>query len=157
MPQDQPPRDLAAARELAAQFAEGHRAIGRFLAEFSQLDFTIRFVLAKRLEIAEEYFDIVTSPYDFAMLCNVTREVIAKQIPEKAKDVEKIFNECHKLNEDRVRVAHGMWSLGEEGLVARHVQRRSLEPKYFFENRDALGKLADEAQRLMQSVLTIKK
>ena len=155
MPQNKPPRDPAAAQELAAQFAEGHRAIGRFLSEFSQLDFTIRFVLAKRLGIGDEYFDIVTSPYDFAMLCNVTREVVTKQIPEKAKDIEKIFNECHKLNEDRVRVAHGMWSLGEEGLVARHVQRRSLEPKYFFENRSELSKLADAAQRLMQSVLTI--
>ena len=155
--QDKPPRDPAAAQELAAHIAEGHRAIGRFLSEFSQLDFTIRFVLAKRLGIGDEYFDIVTSPYDFAMLCNVTREVVTKQIPEKAKDIEKIFNECHKLNEDRVRVAHGMWSLGEEGLVARHIQRRSLEPKYFFENRGELGKLADEAQRLMQSVLTIGK
>ena len=157
MPQDQPPRDLAAAQELAVQFAEGHRAIGRFLSEFSQLDFTIRFVLAKRLGIADEYFDIVTSPYDFAMLCKVTREVVTKQIPEKAKGIEKIFKGCHKLNEDRVRVAHGMWSLGEEGLVARHVPRQSLEPKYYFENRNALGKLADEAQRLLQSVLTIGK
>src|SRR5438046_1543594 len=102
MPQDKPNRDPAAARELAAQFAEGHRAIGQFLAEFSQLDFTIRFVLAKRLGLADEYFDIVISPYDFAMLCNVTREVVTKQIPEKAKDVEKIFSECLKLNENRV-------------------------------------------------------
>jgi hypothetical protein len=153
--QEKPPRDLAAARELAAEFAEGYQAIGRFLSEFSQLDFTIRFVLARRLGISDEYFDIVTSPYDFAMLCNVTRELICKQLPQKKRDIEKLFNECLKLNENRVRVAHGMWTLGQEGLVARHVQRRSLQPQYFFDKRNELGRLAEEAQRLMQAVLTI--
>ena len=59
------------------------------------------------------------------------------------------------LNDDRVRVAHGMWTLGRDGLVARHVQRSSLQPQYFFEKRNELGRLAEEAQRLMQAVLTI--
>ena len=54
--QERPPKQLAAARELAADFAEGYQAIGRFLSEFSQLDFTIRFVLAKRLGIPDEVF-----------------------------------------------------------------------------------------------------
>jgi len=153
--QEKPPRDVAAAQELATEFAQGYQAIGRFLSEFSQLDFTIRFVLAKRLRISDEYFHIVISPYDFAMLCNVTRELICKQVPQKARNIEKLFNECLKLNEDRVRVAHGMWTLGQEGLVARHVQRRTLQPRYFFEKRDELDQLAEDAQRLMQAVLTI--
>jgi hypothetical protein len=125
------------------------------LSEFSQLDFTIRFVLARRLGIPDEYFDIVTAPYDFAMLCTVTRELICKQLPHRTRDVEKLFNKCRKLNDDRVRVAHGMWSLGRDGLVARHIQRSSLQPQYFFEKRNELGRLAEEAQRLMQAVLTI--
>lgn len=154
---EEPHRDPAAARELAAEFASGWQAIGRFLSEFSQLDFTIRFVLARRLGIPDEYFDIVTAPYDFAILCNVTRELICKQLPHRKKVIEKLFNDCLKLNDERVRVAHGMWTLGREGLVARHVQRRSLQPQYFFDKRNELGRLAEEAQRLMQAVLTIGK
>jgi len=150
-----PTRDIAAARELAAQQVEGHQLIGRFVSEFSQLDFSIRFLLAKRLGLADEYFDIVTAPYDFAMLCNVTRELICKQSPNIKDEIEKLFNECLKLNDDRVHVAHGMWTLGQEGLVARHVQRRSLQPKYFFEKKDELNQLAADAQQLMHAVLTI--
>jgi len=152
---EKPYRDLAAAQVLAAEFAQGYQAIGRFLSEFSQLDFTIRVVLARRLGIADEYFDIVTAPYDFAMLCNVTRELVCKQLPHRKVNIEKLFDECLKLNDARVKVAHGMWTLGREGLVARHVQRRSLQPQYFFEKKDELSQLALNAQRLMQAVLTI--
>lgn len=155
MAQNEPPRDLVAARKIADYLAEGHRAIGNFLSEFSQLDFTIRFVLASKLGISKEYFDIVTAPYDFAMLCNVAREVVSKQIPDRANAVKKIFDACLKLNDKRVRVAHGIWTLSNDGLVARHVSRSSLEPKYFFERKDELDGLADEAQRLLQAVLSI--
>ena len=37
-----PTRDIAAARELAAERAMGFQVIGQFVFEFSQLDFTIR-------------------------------------------------------------------------------------------------------------------
>lgn len=62
-----------AAEEIQAQWADGFRMIGEFLFEFSQLEFSIRFVLGHHLGLAEEYFDIVVGPYDFAMLCCVFR------------------------------------------------------------------------------------
>lgn len=64
-----PGRDLAAARELAAEEAAAFYVIGRFVVEFSQLDFTIKVLLASRLGLAEDLFDIVIAPYDFAVLC----------------------------------------------------------------------------------------
>ena len=152
-----PTRDKAAARELAAELAMGFQQIGQFVSEFSQLDFTIRFLLSRRLGLPDEYFDIVTAPYDFVMLCQVTQALLCKQSPDKKDAIEKVFKGCRKLNDDRVHVAHGMWTLGREGPVARHVSRGSLQPKYYFEEKDRLRQLAAEAQRLMNEVLTIGK
>lgn len=112
-----PTRDIAAAHELATEQAIGFQMIGQFVSEFSQLDLTIRFLLANRLGLPEGYFDIVTAPYDFLMLCNVTQVLLCKQSPDKKEAIKKLFDDCRKLNDDRVHVAHGMWTLGREGLT----------------------------------------
>lgn len=152
-----PERPLSAERAaFAARMRAGFQDIGHFIFEFSQLEFTIRAVLSSALKLPDGYFDIVTSGYDFAMLCNVTRAVALKQRPDHEPAIEKLFNDCLKLNDERVRVAHGMWTFGGEGVVARHVGRRNLQPKYYFENQDALVRLAAEAQRLMQAALSFR-
>ncbi|OGA16217.1 MAG: hypothetical protein A3H32_07575 [Betaproteobacteria bacterium RIFCSPLOWO2_02_FULL_63_19] len=133
-----PDRDIAAAYALAAEQATGYQLIGQFISEFSQLDFSIRVLLANRLGLAKEYFDIVTAPYDFVMLCKVTQVLLCTQAPAKKKSIEKLFKDCITLNEDRVRVAHGMWTLGREGPTARHVSRSSLKPKFFFDQKNKL-------------------
>jgi hypothetical protein len=66
--------------------------IGRFLFEFSQLQFTIRHVLAIRLELEDEYFDIITGPYDFAMLCKVTEQVVLLKTKDYAHKHDRIKN-----------------------------------------------------------------
>jgi hypothetical protein len=150
-------RVRAAAHELATEQAMGFQLIGQFISEFSQLDFMIRFLLANRLNLQEEYFDIVTAPYDFLMLCNVAQVLLCKQSPDKKKAIKKLFDDCRRLNDDRVHVAHGTWTLGREGPVARCVPRGSLRSKILFEQKDKLIQLAAEAQRLMNEVLMIGK
>src|ERR1039458_720679 len=78
-----PVRDAGAGVALARQYVDGCQAIGEFLFEFSQLEFTIRAVLAGRIKLAADYFDIVTAPYDFVALCNVTRAIACKQHPDR--------------------------------------------------------------------------
>jgi hypothetical protein len=103
-----PERPLSAERAaFAARMRAGFQDIGHFIFEFSQLEFTIRAVLSSALKLPDGYFDIVTSGYDFAMLCNVTRAVALKQRPDHEPAIEKLFNDCLKLNDERVRVAHG--------------------------------------------------
>lgn len=57
-------------------------AIGQFMFEFSQLEFTIRHLLGEILEFKDTgpdaLFDILISPYDFATLCNVTKAVFMR-------------------------------------------------------------------------------
>jgi hypothetical protein len=91
-----------------------HLAIGQFIFEFSQLEFMIRHLLGEALELHDDArFHAVTSPYDFATLCRVTR-TIAMAIPgctdAEIAELDAIFKDCLKVNEDRVHVAHGTWT-----------------------------------------------
>jgi hypothetical protein len=43
-------------------------SIGRFIFEFSQLEFTIKHLLSLGLDLREGQFHIVTTGYDFATL-----------------------------------------------------------------------------------------
>jgi hypothetical protein len=76
-------------------------------------------------------FNIVTSPYDFVTLCNVTKAIFTRIIgceESDRKEIEAIMNDCMKLNnEERVPIAHGTWFIDESGLGARHVPRTKLE------------------------------
>ena len=80
---------------------------------------------------ADARFDIVTSPYDFATLCNVTKAIFARTMgceEDDRQEIESIMNACLALNnEERVPISHGTWFIDESGLGTRHVQRNKLE------------------------------
>jgi hypothetical protein len=84
------------------------RLIGAFLLEFSQLEATIRVRLGAAIKLPEEYSSIVLSGFDFARLCGVTEAVLIKQNPGQEREINTIFSDCQNLNQDRVKVAHGL-------------------------------------------------
>jgi hypothetical protein len=140
-------------RESAEKRAIQFLGIGRFIFEFSQLEFSIRAVLVSRLGLSEEYFNIVTGPYDFAKLCTVTREASIVKYPAKKVEIEKLFSACLKLNESRVLVAHGMWLDDLDGLSLRIVSRGTFKTHTHSFKNDELERLSDKAQELMQRVI----
>ena len=142
-------------RAIDAERNEGLRQLGEFFFEFSQLEFTIRVAVSGALRLEEDDFNIVTGPYDFAVLCTVAQKIFQKRLSKDADRISSIFNRCRKLNESRVRAAHGLWTDSENGVSALHVARSSLEAKTFFDKKDELKRLAEEAQALMQEVLSI--
>jgi hypothetical protein len=112
-----------------------YTAIGQFIFEFSQLEFMIRHALGEALNLNEigenARFDIITSPYDFATLCNVTKAVFIRTMgcnESDQKEIESILKGCLILNSDeRVPIAHGTWFIDDTRLGARHVPRTKLE------------------------------
>ena len=112
-----------------------YTAIGQFIFEFSQLEFIVRHALGDALALTEvganAQFDIVTSPYDFATLCNVTKAIFVRTMgcsEEDQKEIESILNACLSLNsQERVPIAHGTWFIDESRMGARHVPRNKLE------------------------------
>jgi hypothetical protein len=134
--------DIAAAEKT-------YRAIGRFVFEFSQAEYTIRHHLAEEIGLAEEHFVAVVMTYDVAMLCTVATEVFNKsreKWKDNAAEIEKLIKVFRRLNDERNRVAHGLWVPWRDGGTVHHVPR-NLKPSSFADQAAALEKLADEAAR----------
>lgn len=148
----------AALRREAEERAALFQAIGEFIFEFSQLEFTIRHALGAALDLRDDtLFDAVTSPYDFAALCRVTDTVLKEAFKgdEHAAshvEIDKIFRACLAINDDRVRIVHGTWTI-EGG--ARHVQRSTLKAKDYFDKPDDIVAKAHEAADLKNGVVKI--
>ena len=138
---------------LARNFPERefYEAIGAFVFKFSQLEFLIRSQLIVTLKLALEDSYAIVGPYDFAMLCTVTRTILSKRSPAHAKQLKILFGKCYKLNSERVKIVHGRWS----GFGAIHVPRNSLEPTSYFPNPDDVKRLADEARSLQHEIIDV--
>jgi hypothetical protein len=128
--------------------------IGRFFHEFSQVEFSLRFMLARMAKIPDDYFDILTAPYDTNALCNVIKAVAKKgATPERAQPLIDVVKRFQSLNGERVRIAHGTWTDGDDGLTSRHVSRTSLEPVWHYGSTQDLPKLVEEAIKLQSDLL----
>ena len=149
--------DMELVRQAAKVRADTFHAVGRFIFEFSQLEFSIRFALAAYLKLSDEQFDAVTGPYDFRMLCAVTSKVQQLKYPAQKDEIENLFNECLELNNKRVQIAHGVWTegLGSDWTV-RHWSRQTLDAKHYPYSVDQLHELAEKAQALMRRVIGFK-
>jgi hypothetical protein len=101
------------------------RAIGRFMYEFSQVEYTIRVYLAQEIRLSDEHFHVAMA-LDVALLCNVTKKVFAK-VPAAAR-ITAAINEFFEINAVRTRVAHGLWVPFREGGSVHHVSRNTREP-----------------------------
>jgi len=137
---------------MAALQRETNEAIGAFVFAFSQLEFTIKVRLGRVLELDDDLFDIVTGPYDFAMLCVVTREAMLKQknvSPARRKKVKEFFKDCLGFNSsNRLIVAHALWTVGG----ASHVSRSNLQRKLHFTDLDELRQQTRKAEALMSRI-----
>ena len=122
-----------------------YRAIGRFIFEFSQVEYTIRHYLAEEIGLREEHFRPVVQSYDTAMLCNVAKEVFARRRPGKfAARIEKCINRFYEFNSIRNRVAHGLWVPFKAGGTVHHVPRNLNEVDPFQNQAEKLEKRADK-------------
>jgi hypothetical protein len=86
------------------------------------------------------------------MLCKVTKILLTRRFPQKQARIEELFKGCFALNDERTKVAHGLWIVSDDSFVARHVSRSSLKPTFFYENPNNLAQLANEAQRLIAAL-----
>jgi len=132
--------------------------IGHFIYAFSQLEFSIRAILGRHLGLSNDQFDIVTSPYDFRMLCQVVSELyqVGHSDLVAAKKIKKLLDDCQRLNDDRVRVAHGTWSIDAQGASARQVSRQTLRGSFYFDDPQKLASPANRADELKDQVLRLQ-
>jgi hypothetical protein len=126
-----------------------YRAIGRFIFEFSQVEYTIRHYLAEEIGLNEEHFSAVVESYEASLLCTVAIEVFKKsRAKENAAQIEKLINKFRQLNDKRNCVAHGLWVPFRDGGTVHYVPRGKLTPSNSANQAEELDKLADEACKL---------
>jgi hypothetical protein len=145
--------DPKAADQREAMFT----AIGEFIFQFSQLEFFIRMELGQALGLKEGIITIVAGPYDFLALCNVTKTILTQKDPEKSRHIEQVLNRCKRLNDERVRVAHGLWTTDEFGYRAWHVSRNTLKADRHFADPEELARLTEEARLCVVDVVGLQR
>ena len=124
-----------------------YRAIGRFIFEFSQVEYTIRYYLAEEIGIKEEHFMPVVESYDVAALCTIAKKIFAQSRLGEFARIKKGIDRVLEMNSVRNRVAHGLWVPFKEGGTVHHVPR-SLNAGSYENQAGELDKYADELNAL---------
>jgi len=142
--------------EWSEKMESGYSELGEFVVEFSQLEFSIRAAIGGYLNIPSDLINIMLSEYQFLSLCRVWKLLVNKFHPDRIERTKKTCNELLKVNEQRVRVAHGLWTPGVETIEALHVSRGSGKIGAYFSEPGELKSLTYECQRLMQEIMGLK-
>jgi len=126
-----------------------YHAIGRFMFEFSQMEYAIRYYVAAEAGIKDEHFSAIMT-HDFALLCTIATDVLSQSFKEEdqRRQLKDIIKECRKLNDERVVVAHGLWVPFREGGAVHHVSRSSLKTNMSVDQAKHLEKQANHANHL---------
>lgn len=127
--------------------------IGRFIFEYSKLEFTLRRHFRRRVGYKIEFDDVMSTGLDFAKLCNGLLALSAREAGGKPDPVlKKLIDECHRINAVRVAVVHGTWfsTLAEDRVV--HVSRTSMQKQTMFRNAGDLDKHSDAMIKLRDAI-----
>jgi hypothetical protein len=122
-------------------------SIGRFLFEFSQLEYALRVLVAEIADVPDEHFNSIMT-HDVALLCTAAKNVFANL--SNGDLLTDIVNKINALNADRVRIAHGLWVPKIDGGKLFHVPRTKLQPSIYYERSSGreVARLADYANEL---------
>ena len=125
-----------------------YQAIGRFIFEFSQVEYTIRHYLAEEIGLDEKYFTSIIESYDVGILCTVAKQVFLNSRDKKsATRIKALIDAFSTMSHERNRVAHGLWTPSKNGGTVHHVPR-NLKPVRLSEQIKQLEKGADELLEL---------
>jgi hypothetical protein len=118
-----------------------YRAIGRFIARFGGLEYTLRFHLAEEIKLDLNYLSVLVT-HDFALLCTAVTTVFSKTLKteEERRELKTLISKCRALNDIRVKVVHGQWFAFHDGGMVAHVSRRTLA----IEDTTGMAKLLEE-------------
>jgi hypothetical protein len=122
-------------------------AIGRFIFEFSQLECTFKVYVAEAINLEDEYFNTIMT-HDFALLCTIAEDVLVRWASnEVSSKLKKLISKCKRLNEDRVRVVHGLWYVGREKGRLIRASKGQADAKVHYEQAGDVAGLADRANQ----------
>ncbi|HEX4164349.1 MAG TPA: hypothetical protein VHZ55_02660 [Bryobacteraceae bacterium] len=110
------------------------RKIGEFMMAFSQLEHTIRFILAGALKLPERYSFVVTRNFEFANSCGVVAAVLGDQKPEKRQEIRELYERCKRLGTHRNALAHSLLThdIEEQRFMGVNQPKQNVEIREIF-------------------------
>jgi hypothetical protein len=143
-------QDAVAALAKDEQF---YSAIGRFIFEFSQLEFFLKIVIGDAAQVSAIHFDQIMS-HDFAMLCTIGQKVLSREFDkDNNAKLDTMIRRCRELNNHRVRIVHGLWKIDSKSGALEHVSRQKLVVTKHYVNPVELADLADQANSCVNDVM----
>lgn len=132
-----------------------HGSIGRFMFEFSQMEYSLRYYASEILDLPDKHWEAAMAGYNFAYLVRLCEQVFGDFLHNdeaKRKEIADALHRCLAINDERVRVAHGTWISSPYGNAAIHMARNSLKTARHFVEPKALDRLADECVALRAKI-----
>ena len=129
------------------------REIGRFVFEYSQLEFDLRRHFQRKIGFGRQFGDVMSTAFDFARLCSALKEVSAIEKGGQADPVlVKHLNACKAINDVRVAVVHGRWmsSLGGDSVL--QVSRQNMKRQRRLEKEGELDRHSDAIIKLRANI-----
>jgi hypothetical protein len=120
-------------------------AIGRFIFEFSRLEYTLRYYVAQKIGLRDQLPVRSRDP-------KRKRNIAKALVDDHDRTMERLFNECKSLNEDRVRIVHGLWNIAGETRELNYASRYNFTIKTYFRDADELAEKAEQACRLRSEI-----
>jgi hypothetical protein len=127
--------------------------IGRFIFEYSKLEFALRRHFRRKIGYKIDFDDVVSTGFDFAKLCNaLTALTTAENGGKPDAALKPLLDECHRINAVRIAVVHGSWfsTLAEDRVV--HVSRSSMKRQTLFRQAGDLDKHSDAMVKLRADI-----
>lgn len=125
-------------------------ALGAFIVEFSQLEFTLRFLVSRWAEIPERHFDAIIGWWDFSKLCQVLKALVERTEPDpdRAAEIVGLINRAKSINDERVKIVHSTWTWSNAGLEARRVSADKPVPKWLYGDPAAIDALREASSEI---------
>jgi hypothetical protein len=124
------------------------RAIGRFVFEFSQLEYSIKFFLHELMEVRNDLFDAFVGPIDFAAACSALKETCRVLKLQQVEQIISLINGAQKINEQRIKIVHGLWAPAAPAEKLVYISRTSLKASHHFPSPLELDKLSKECSQI---------
>lgn len=125
-------------------------AIGRFVQEFSTLELALKAHIALFARIEPKDAGQILN-HDFAMTCTIAENVMSRRLEQdKSAVLKDLIKRCRRLNDDRVRIVHGLWVLRPNESSLIHLSRQKLEYAKHYSDVNDVQKLVDEAQGIFR-------
>ena len=132
-----------------------YHAIGRFIGNFSYLEYQLRFFLIDKIKLDSKFHNALIT-HDFSLLCTAVQEVHRQTTePEVYDRLKKLISRVREFNDLRVKVVHGTWFPYQEGGTLLHVSRHSLQDHYTEEMAEYLEQQAELMFDINLEMMTI--